>query len=55
MMDKNEFLSHVRVNAEMLETWIGWCGVKIPEVGDLSDVDLARAQCARAIEGLMLP
>jgi chaperone modulatory protein CbpM len=53
MMDKNEFLGHVRMNAEMLETWIeaGWLVPRQdPDREELSEVDLARAQLIRDLK-----
>jgi chaperone modulatory protein CbpM len=53
MIDTNEFLIHARVNAEMLEAWIeaGWLVQRQdPDVGEFSDVDLARAQLIRDLQ-----
>jgi chaperone modulatory protein CbpM len=53
MIDTSEFLTHARVDAEMLEAWIevGWL-VPRRDADDrrFSDVDLARAQLIRDLQ-----
>lgn len=53
MIDTIEFLTHARVDAEMLETWIeaGWL-VPRRDADDqrFSDADLARAQLIRDLQ-----
>jgi chaperone modulatory protein CbpM len=52
-MDKNELVSRARIDVETLEMWIeaGWLVPSSdPEVGALSDVDLARTQLIRDLQ-----
>jgi chaperone modulatory protein CbpM len=53
MIDTNEFLTHARVDAEMIEVWIeaGWL-VPHRDADDqrFSDVDLARALLIRDLQ-----
>jgi chaperone modulatory protein CbpM len=53
MIDTSEFLTHARVDAEVLETWIeaGWLVLRQdPDAGGFSDIDVARAQLIRDLQ-----
>ena|SRR2546423_8537954 len=53
MIDTSEFLTHVRVEAEILETWVeaGWLlPSRDADVRRFSDADMARAQLIRDLQ-----